>query len=143
MKISTTSTTSSLVTRMTTDVTNVQNAYMMIIRTAIRAPLMLVFAFAMAFRHGRANGLDFPVRGAVSRRGAGLGHPHGPCPCSKRCSANTTALNRSVQENIQAMRVVKSFVREDYEEEKFARGSGGCLYRLHPGRADPGTEQPA
>lgn len=65
---------SSLVTRMTTDITNVQNAYMMIIRTAIRAPLMLVFAFVMAFVMGGENGLDFSDRGSDFGNGAGDGN---------------------------------------------------------------------
>ena len=116
-------TTSSLVTRMTTDVTNVQNAYMMIIRTAIRAPLMLVFAFAMAFRMGGRMAWIFLF--VVPFLGAGLALVTArTMPLFKKVFRKYDRLNRSVQENIQAMRVVKSFVRESHEEEKFAEAAG-------------------
>lgn len=109
----------SLVTRLTTDVTNVQNAYMMIIRTAIRCPLMLIFAFVMAFVMGGRMAFIFlivaPFLGfglyAVIRK---------TMPLFRKVFKKYDALNRSVQENVKAMRVVKSFVREDYEKEKFA-----------------------
>ena len=81
---------SSLVTRMTTDVANVQMAYMMIIRMAIRGPLMLIFSFIMGVCHGRQDGHDLPgCHPAVGRR-AGAGDPQRPCRCSAACSANTT-----------------------------------------------------
>ncbi len=114
--------TSSLVTRLTTDVTNVQNAYMMIIRTAIRCPLMLIFAFVMAFVMGGrmaviflfvapflAFGLFLVIRNAM--------------PLFRKVFIKYDTLNSSVQENIKAMRVVKSFVREDYEKEKFGKAA--------------------
>ena len=110
---------SSLVTRMTTDIMNVQMAFMMIIRVAIRCPLMLVFSFAMGFIMGGrlamiflftipflAIGLALVIRAAM--------------PVFRRVFRKYDALNDSVQENVQAMRVVKSYVREDYEKKKFA-----------------------
>ena len=110
--------TSSLVTRMTTDITNVQNAYMMIIRIAIRAPLMLVFAFVMAFVMGGKMAWTFlfvlPVLGfglsLVIRK---------TIPLFKKVFKKYDNLNSSIQENIKGIRVVKSFVREDYEQQKF------------------------
>ena len=110
--------TSSLVTRMTTDITNVQNAYMMIIRIAIRAPLMLVFAFVMAFVMGGKMAWIFlfvlPVLGfglsLVIRK---------TIPLFKKVFKKYDNLNSSIQENIKGIRVVKSFVREDYEQKKF------------------------
>lgn len=110
--------TSSLVTRLTTDVTNVQNAYMMIIRTAIRAPLMLVFAFAMAFIMGGRMAWIFLVVIPVLAVGLGL-VIYKTMPLFRRVFNKYDNLNSSVQENIKAMRVVKLFVREDYEQEKF------------------------
>ncbi len=112
--------TSSLVTRMTTDVSNVQMAYMMIIRTAIRSPLMLVFAFFMAFHMGGSMAWIFlfviPVLGTglflVARRAM---------PLFRRVFKKYDDLNGSIQENIKGMRVVKSFVREEYEQKKFDR----------------------
>lgn len=110
--------TSSLVTRMTTDITNVQNAYMMIIRTAIRAPLMLVFAFAMAFIMGGRMAWIFLF--VVPFLGAGLAIVISKAmPLFRRVFKKYDRLNSSIQENISAMRVVKSFVREAYEQKKF------------------------
>ncbi len=111
-------TTSSLVTRLTTDISNIQNAYMMIIRTAIRSPLMLIFAFIMAFIMGGKMAWIFvfvvPVLGVglflVSRKAM---------PRFRRVFKKYDNLNSSIQENIKGIRVVKSFVREDYEQEKF------------------------
>ncbi len=111
-------TTSSLVTRLTTDVSNIQNAYMMIIRTAIRSPLMLIFAFIMAFIMGGKMAWIFvfvvPILGVglflVSRKAM---------PRFRRVFKKYDNLNSSIQENIKGIRVVKSFVREDYEQEKF------------------------
>jgi ATP-binding cassette subfamily B protein len=109
---------SSLVTRMTTDVTNVQNAYMMIIRTAIRCPLMLVFAFIMAFVMGGRMAWIFLF--VVPVLGVGLGAViYKTFPLFQKVFKKYDRLNGSVQENIKAMRVVKSFVREGYEEQKF------------------------
>ena len=109
---------SSLVTRLTTDITNVQFAYMMIVRTAIRCPLMLVFAFVMAFVMGGKMAFIFllviPILGfglfLVIRK---------VMPLFRRVFKKYDALNNSVQENIKGMRVVKSYVREDYEKKKF------------------------
>ena len=113
---------SSLVTRMTTDVTNVQNAYMMIIRTAIRSPLMLVFAFVMAFVMGGRMAWIFVLVIPVLGTGLGLVISR-TLPLFRRVFKKYDALNSSIQENIKAIRVVKSFVREDYEAEKFARAA--------------------
>lgn len=110
--------TSSLVTRMTTDITNVQNAYMMIIRTAIRAPLMLAFAFVMAFVMGGRMAWIFLVVIPILALGLGL-VIFKTMPLFKKVFRKYDRLNRSIQENVKAMRVVKSFVREDYEQEKF------------------------
>ncbi|MBP3361351.1 MAG: ABC transporter ATP-binding protein [Clostridia bacterium] len=114
---------SSIVTRLTTDVTNVQNAYMMIIRSAIRAPLMLVFALVMAFSVNHKLSLVFLA--AVSVLGIGLymimTHAH---PVFERVFKTYDKLNNVVQENLHGIRVVKSFVREDYEEKKFRNVSG-------------------
>lgn len=110
--------TSSLVTRLTTDVTNVQNAYMMIIRSAIRAPLMVIFAFCMAcFMGGRMAWIflfvvPFLIAGLALIVAKTL-------PLFRKVFKKYDNLNSSVQENIKAMRVVKSFVREDYEQKKF------------------------
>ena len=110
--------TSSLVTRMTTDITNVQNAYMMLIRTAIRSPLMLVFAFVMAFVMGGKMAWIFLI--VVPFLGAGLSLViYKTVPLFKKVFKKYDNLNSSIQENIKAMRVVKSFVREDYEQQKF------------------------
>ena len=110
--------TSSLVTRLTTDVTNVQNAYMMIIRTAVRFPLMLVFAFIMAFVMGGRMAVIFLF--VVPFLGFGLAMViRKVMPLFKRVFRKYDALNSSVQENVKGMRVVKSFVREDYESGKF------------------------
>ena len=103
---------SSLVTRLTTDVTNVQMAYMMIIRIAIRCPLMLIFAFIMAFVMGGKMAAIFLF--VVIRR---------VMPLFRRVFKKYDALNSSIQENVKGIRVVKSFVREDYEKEKFDRAA--------------------
>lgn len=114
--------TSSLVTRLTTDVTNVQNAYMMIIRSGIRAPLMIIFAFIMAFISGGQVAWIF--MGVVPLLIIGLGLIiWRALPIFKRVFRKYDNLNASVQENVKAMRVVKSFVREDFEEEKFDRAA--------------------
>lgn len=110
--------TSSLVTRLTTDVTNVQNAYMMIIRSAIRAPLMVVFAFVMAVVMGGRMAWVFVC--VIPFLVAGLALiVSKTVKLFRRVFIKYDRLNASVQENIKAMRVVKSFVREDYEQQKF------------------------
>ena len=114
--------TSSLVTRLTTDVTNVQMAFMMIIRTAVRSPLMLIFAITMSIRKGGPVALVFLV--TVPILGVGLlVIARKAMPMFKAVFKKYDRLNNSVQENVQGMRVVKSFVREDYEKQKFAAAS--------------------
>ncbi len=110
--------TSSLVTRMTTDVSNVQMAYMMIIRTAIRSPLMLVFAFFMAFKMGGHMAWIFLF--VIPVLGTGLFLvARSAMPLFRRVFKKYDNLNASIQENIKGMRVVKSFVREEHEQKKF------------------------
>jgi ATP-binding cassette subfamily B multidrug efflux pump len=110
--------TSSLVTRMTTDVSNVQNAYMMIIRTAIRCPLMLIFSTVMAFVMGGKMALIFLF--VVPVLGLGLFYIiRKTIPLFKKVFRKYDALNNSIQENVAGMRVVKSYVREEYEKSKF------------------------
>ena len=110
--------TSSLVTRLTTDVTNVQMAFMTIIRIAVRCPFMLIFSFVMAFVMGGRMAWIFvaliPLMGialfAIIRK---------TMPLFRRVFKKYDNINASIQENINGMRVVKSFVREDYESQKF------------------------
>ena len=110
---------SSLVTRMTTDVVNVQMAFMMIIRIAIRGPLMLVFSFIMGFVMGGRLAMIFLVTIPLLTVGLAL-VIFMAMPIFRRVFRKYDALNDSVQENVHAMRVVKSYVREDYEKKKFA-----------------------
>ncbi len=114
--------TSSLVTRLTTDITNVQMAFMMIIRVAVRAPLMLIFATSMSVIVGKKLSVIFlfiaPVL-AVGLACIGLK----ALPMFRAVFKKYDKLNNSVQENIKGMRVVKSFVREEYEKKKFAAAS--------------------
>ena len=115
--------TSSLVTRLTTDVNNVQNAYMMIIRMAIRSPFMFIFAIVAAFITGGKLAWIFvaviPILGF-----AVFGIAMKAMPMFRKVFKKYDNLNASVQENIKGMRVVKSFVREDYEKQKFGYASG-------------------
>ena len=110
--------TASIVTRLTTDVTNVQNAYQMIIRAAIRAPMMLIFAFIVSFRIDA--GLSTIFLGVIPFLAIGLffiirkAHP-----LFRRVFRTYDKLNNVVQENLRGIRVVKSFIREDYEKNKF------------------------
>lgn len=114
--------TSSLVTRLTTDVNNVQTAFMMLIRTAVRAPLMLIFATVMSVVVGKQ--LAWVFAGIVPFLGLGLFIiARIALPRFKAVFKKYDSLNSSVQENIKGMRVVKSFVREEYEEEKFGKAS--------------------
>ncbi len=109
---------SSLVTRMTTDITNVQNAYQMILRMAFRAPCMMIFAMIMAFTVNATLSWVFvafiPVIGIALYLIATRAHP-----IFKRVFATYDKLNNIVQENLHGIRVVKSFVREEHEEAKF------------------------
>jgi len=114
--------TSSLVTRLTTDITNVQMAFMMIIRTAVRAPLMLIFATVMSAVVGKKLSLIFVCIApalAIGLLTIGLD----ALPRFRKVFKKYDKLNNSVQENIKGMRVVKSFVREEYEKKKFADAS--------------------
>ena len=110
--------TASIVTRLTTDVTNVQNAFQMIIRMAFRAPIMLTFAMIAAFRIHVQLSLIFLV--AVPILGIGLYiimiNAH---PIFEHIFQIYDRLNNIIQENLHGIRVVKSFIREEYEEEKF------------------------
>ena len=109
---------SSLVTRLTTDITNVQMAYMMIIRVAIRCPLMLIFSFIMGFVMGGRLAMIFLI--TIPLLGIALFLViRAATPLFRRVFRKYDALNDSVQENVHAMRVVKSYVREDYEKKKF------------------------
>jgi len=111
--------TSSIVTRLTTDVTNVQQAFQMIIRMAFRAPLMIVFALIVSFRiHA---GISLVFLACIPVLGIGLflimqkAHP-----IFERVFRTYDRLNNVVQENLRGIRVVKSFIREDYEKKKFS-----------------------
>lgn len=114
--------TSSLVTRLTTDVTNVQNAYQMIIRIAIRTPLMLIFAFVFSFRINWRIALIFLAAMPVLMLALALMMKF-VMPFFRKIFRKYDDMNESVQENVQAIRVVKSFVREDYEKGKFEKVS--------------------
>ncbi len=111
-----------LVTRMTTDVQYVQMAFMMIIRTAIRSPLMLVVALTLAFVTSPKMSIAFAVIVPILAIGLILIFKSAH-PIFKRVFKKYDKLNESVQENVSGMRVVKAYVREDYEKEKFARAS--------------------
>lgn len=114
--------TPSLVTRMTTDVNNVQFSFMMIIRIAVRAPLMMIFSLVMAFIMGKNLGWIFVgvipplslIAFLIMRKAM---------PVFKRVFKKYDALNESIQENVRGMRVVKAFVREDYEKQKFDKAA--------------------
>jgi ATP-binding cassette subfamily B protein len=114
--------TSSLVTRLTTDVTNVQNAYMMIVRIAIRCPLMLLFSMVMAFIMGGKVALIFVVVVPILAIGL-IAVSKAVMPIFRKGFRMYDNLNSSIQENVKGMRVVKSFVREDYEKEKFGKAA--------------------
>lgn len=114
--------TSSLVTRLTTDVTNVEMAYMMIIRTAIRAPFMLIFSMVMAFSINAKMALIFLCTSPVLAIGLFLIMTKA-VPFFNKIFKKYDAMNESVEENVRGMRVVKSYVREDFEKEKFGKAS--------------------
>ena len=108
----------SLVTRLTTDVHNVQMSYMMIIRTAVRAPLMLVFAIIMASVMGGWLAMSFAV--LVPLLGFGLFLiSRKAMPAFRAVFRKYDRLNESIEENVRGMRVVKGFSREEYEKKKF------------------------
>lgn len=114
--------TSSLVTRLTTDISNVQMAFMMIIRTAVRSPLMLIFAIIMSAVVGKKLSLIFVFIAPALGLGLILVAVKA-MPLFRAVFKKYDNLNNSVQENIKGMRVVKSFVREDYEKKKFDNAS--------------------
>ena len=109
---------SSLVTRMTTDVANVQMSFMMLIRTAIRSPLMLIFSVVMAVVMGGWLAATFAVVIPVLTVGLILVARYA-MPAFRRVFKKYDRLNESIEENVRAMRVVKGFSREEYEKEKF------------------------
>ncbi len=112
----------SLVTRMTTDVANVQMSYMMIIRTAVRAPLMLIFSIAMAFYMGGLLAMAFVI--VVPVLGLGLFFvSRKAMPAFRAVFRKYDRLNESIEENVRGMRVVKGFSREEYEKDKFGRAA--------------------
>ncbi len=112
----------SLITRMTTDVTNVQNAYMLLIRIVVRSPLMLIFSFIMAFVMGGS--LAWVFVAVVPLLAVGLIIiVVKTIPLFRRAFKKYDKLNNSVQENVKAAREVKSYVREDYEQQKFGAAS--------------------
>lgn len=110
--------TASLITRLTTDITFVQNAFMMIVRILVRSPVMMISATIMAFSINSRLALIFlvsiPVLGATLGILSYFAHPH-----FVKMFKKYDAMNASVQENLIAIRVVKAFVRHDYENEKF------------------------
>lgn len=111
---------SSLVTRMTTDVTNIQNAFMMIIRIAVRSPIMLVVSVVMAFTINWKIALVFLA--LIPVLGVGLFLIFRKVdPIFAKVFKKYDAMNESIQENIKGIRVVKSYVREDYEIKKFGK----------------------
>lgn len=114
---------SSLVTRMTTDVTNVQMAYMMIIRMAIRSPLMITFSIVMSFIMAPSLAWIFVVVMPLLAIALGL-IMYFAMKIFRRIFKKYDALNDSIKENIDGIRVVKTFVREDYETEKFNKAAG-------------------
>lgn len=109
---------SSLVTRMTTDVNNVQMAYMMIIRLAVRSPLMFIFSITMAYIMGGKLSLMFVIVVPILAFGL-LAVIKKAMPMFKSVFPKYDKLNESIEENIVGMRVVKSFVREEHEKKKF------------------------
>ena len=118
--------TSSLVTRMTTDVTNVQMAYMMIVRLAIRAPLMVIFSFIMAFVMG--GDLAWIFLAVVPLVAIALfAIMYKVMPTFRRLFHKYDDMNESVQENVGGIRVVKAYVREEYEKKKFGKTSTALM----------------
>lgn len=119
--------TAGIITRLTTDVTNIQNAYQMIIRIAVRAPLMLVFSLVMAFTVNARLALIYLAVIPVLAVGLGviIRYAH---PIFERVFKTYDKLNNVVQENLLGIRVVKSYVREEHEKEKF-NGVSNAIYR--------------
>ncbi|MGN1128545.1 MAG: ABC transporter permease, partial [Candidatus Flemingiibacterium sp.] len=113
---------SSLVTRMTTDVTNVQMSFMMLIRTAIRSPLMFIFSITMAYIMGGALATTFVIVVPILIFGLFMVAKNA-MPAFRSVFRKYDRLNESIEENVRAMRVVKGFSREEYEKEKFSSAS--------------------
>ena len=113
---------SSLITRLTTDVTHVEMSYMMIIRTAVRSPFMLVTSMIMAFTINSTMALIFLCTTPILAIGLAIIMSKA-IPFFNRIFKRYDKMNESVEENISGMRVVKSYVREDYEKEKFNKAS--------------------
>ena len=112
----------SLVTRLTTDITNVQMSYMMVIRTAIRSPMMFIFSIIMAYTMGGALATTFVVVVPVLIFGLFM-IARNAMPAFRRVFKKYDKLNESIEENVRGMRVVKGFSREKFEKEKFSRAS--------------------
>ena len=112
----------SLVTRLTTDITNVQMSYMMVIRTAVRSPMMFIFSIIMAYTMGGALATTFVVVVPVLIFGLFM-IARNAMPAFRRVFKKYDKLNESIEENVRGMRVVKGFSREDFEKEKFSRAS--------------------
>ena len=115
--------TNSLVTRLTTDTQNVQMAYMQIIRSAVRSPMMIIFAATMAFITGGKMAVVYVIVGFLLGF-ALISIARTVMPIFRRIFKRYDALNESVEENVTGIRVVKSFVREEYENKKFQKASG-------------------
>ena len=113
----------SLVTRMTTDVNNVQMAFMMVIRIAVRAPLTFIFAITMAYIMGGKLATTFVIVIPVLVFGLAM-IARKAMPAFRAVFSKYDKLNESIEENVRAMRVVKGFTREEYEKKKFAASSG-------------------
>ena len=109
---------SSLVTRLTTDITNIQMSYMMLTRIAIRSPLMFIFSIIMAYRMGGSLAFTFVIVVPVLIFGL-LMIAKFAMPAFRSVFRKYDKLNESIEENVRGMRVVKGFSREDYEKEKF------------------------
>ena len=118
--------TASLVTRLTTDISNVQMAFMMSIRLAVRAPLMFVFAIVMAYYMGGSLATSFVVVVPVLAFGLIL-IAKKAMPAFRAVFRKYDRMNESIEENVRGMRVVKSFAREDFEKQKFAAASGNIM----------------
>ncbi len=120
--------TASIVTRLSTDVTNVQNAFQMTIRTAVRCPIMLIFALIICFTINKRLATVFlimvPIVGAALAFISIKVHPY-----FRKVFDTYDVLNEDTQEDLRGIRVVKSFIREDYENQKF-RGISDRIYKL-------------
>ena len=112
----------SLVTRMTTDVANVQMSFMMLIRIAVRAPLMLIFSIVMAFIMGGRLASSFVILIPILAGGLLL-IAKNAMPAFRRVFKKYDKLNESIEENVRAARVVKGFSREEYEKKKFGKAA--------------------